>query len=863
MLATLWLRPLWQRPRRALATVLGVALGVASVLATGLASRAAVASMTDDVEALGGPARLEVTRPGGVPLADMGRLAALAGRVRIAPIVEGTALVPARGELVRLFGLDALELAGTLAARMGERGTETDTEDQAEVGARLVREPCLVLSREAAADLGVAPGDGLELVVRSRRVALSVAGTFEPGRAREAWRRVLVLDVALAQELLGELERVDRLELVPRRALDEHELDALAAEARALLPVDARVGPPALRRAEGERFVRSLTFNLTALAGVSVLVAIVLVATTLATSVVQRRAAIALLRSLGASRAQLGCAVLLETAAIGLAGGVLGVALGTLGARRIAADVHGSFATLSEDVLLGAVRLEPGWAVAGVLLGLASALAASFLPLQEAWSTPPVQHLRASGAEAAPLGRARRVALFVALLLGAWFTALLPAWDGRPISALVSALLLLSALIVLSGPLVDALAHLPVAWLGRGLATPLRLAQAALAAARRRAAWAASAVGVSVALAIGMTTMIESFRANVLDWTSQAMGSDLYLRPLASADGTTAGRLAPEVVALAVELFGRDAVDPYHESVVTLVGLEEGRGAGATIALGGSELAVVARVGGVPFLDGRNSRAVFAEALARGTVLVNEPFARRFDLWRGARVRLSTAAGTLEREIAGVYRDFSGHTGRVVLDLADYRRLVGTDGPDSVGVHLPEGADVAAERARLTAALAGRFELEVLDNRAVRAEVLRVFERTFAVTRALQALSALVAALAVVLVLGALVRERERELAVVRVLGGSLAQLAGLVSAQALLLGLAGALGGLAIGLVIGYLLVTVVNVQSFGWSLRFTLPASVLASAALVVPACLAAGALPAWLSLRLQPQAALREPD
>jgi putative ABC transport system permease protein len=296
-------------------------------------------------------------------------------------------------------------------------------------------------------------------------------------------------------------------------------------------------------------------------------------------------------------------------------------------------------------------------------------------------------------------------------------------------------------------------------------------------------------------------------------------------------------------------------VDPYHESAASVEG--------EPVLLGGAAFAVSERHGGVPFLDGRPSREVFREARARGGVVANEPFARRFDLGRGARVSLSAGERTAERELVGVYRDFSGHLGRVVLDLADFHALAGDLGPESIDVYLPAGADRERERERLSAALRGRFELEVLDGAEVRAEVLRIFERTFAVTGALQAIAAIVAALAVVLVLAALVRERARELAVVRVLGGSRAQLAGMVAGQALLLGLAGALGGLAIGLVVGYLLVTVVNVQSFGWSLRFTLPPSVLWSAAAVVPACLAAGWIPAWLSLRLQPQEVLRQPD
>src|SRR5262249_9151082 len=155
-----------------------------------------------------------------------------------------------------------------------------------------------------------------------------------------------------------------------------------------------KVERPSERSAEGEHLVRSLRFNLTALAGVSALVAMVLVATTLATAVVQRREPIALLRSLGASRRQLTLGVLLESAWLALAGGAPGLLLGDLGARAIAADVHGSFATLDENVLLGAVELAPGWIAAGLALGLGTALAAAFLPLAEAWRTPPVQGLR-------------------------------------------------------------------------------------------------------------------------------------------------------------------------------------------------------------------------------------------------------------------------------------------------------------------------------------------------------------------------------------------------------------------------------------------------------------------------------------
>jgi len=846
MIAAIWLRPLLQRPLRALATVLGVATGVASVLATALASSAAVASMTADVESLTGVARLEVTRPGGVPLAELERLRPLCSEVELVPVVEGTALATRSGELVRVLGIDFLG-ASTLAG-LGLEGTTT----LAEASAKLLRGEGVALSQAGARRLGVAAGERLELVLEARPVELEVALVFEPEVLASAHERTLFLDVARAQELLGRTTLLDRLELVPRPGVAT---DGLAARAEALVAPGTRVADASARRAEGERFVRSLRFNLTALAGVSVLVAIVLVATTLATSVVERRGTIAILRALGASSRQLAAAVLLEAAAIGLLGGLLGVALGRLGAGLIVGDVHASFASLAEDISAGAVTLDPAWIGWGLLIGIGSALVAAWLPLGEARRTPPVQNLRASSDAERPVRALRALGLTALLAAAALAAARVPPWNERPLGALVSALLLLATLLVLSGPLVALLTRLPAGALGARLAPAIALAQSALAAARGRAAWAAGAVGVAVALAVAMGTMVGSFRTSVIGWTDETLRADLSIRPLASPSGANAGKLPAELSARVAELVGAENLDPYHECAATLDGVGLRLGAGA--------LAVLAREGGVPFLDGRDSREVFAEALARGGALVNEPAARRFGLARGSKVRVTTAGGTLEREVIGVYRDYSGHLGRVILDNADYFTIAPAEGPDSLSIHLPAESDVGAVRATLERELGREFALEVRDNAEVKAEVLRVFERTFGVTVGLQALASLVAALAVVLVLSALVRERERDLAIVRVLGGSRRQISALVSTQALLLGFAGAAGGLVVGLVVGYLLVTVVNVQSFGWSLDFAPPAAVVWTAAAVLPACLAAGLVPAWLSQRLEPQEVLREAD
>ncbi len=849
ILRALWLRPTVSRPLRFLATVAGVAIGVAAVVSTLLASRAAVASLGADVEVVAGQAALEVRRPGGVDPAVLGDLRELAGEALIAPVVEDVAHVPALGDLARVLGVDVLVDDGVRAVELdfGER------DPQEALDAWLLGRG-VALSRGLAAELGAAPGDALEVLVRARPVALDVVAVFAPERFASAWDRVLLVDLSTAQELFARGPRLDRLELRPRTAWDP---DAFAARVAERLPDGYRVAPASARRAEGERLVRALEFNLTALSGVSLLVGVVLVATTLATSIVQRRRAIALLRSLGASRAQLARAVLVEAAAIGTLGGLAGVAAGWGGARAALAGVRTTVATVAPEALAGDVRLEPRWLLLGLACGLLASLAAALLPLREALRVPPVQGLRQQLA-AGPARRehARRALLLAALAAGAVLFARLPPLEDRPIWALLSSLLVLSTLLVLSAPLIDLVARLhPVhGALGGRIATSVRVAQAAVSAGRRRAAWAAAAVGVAVGLAVAMATMVGSFRTTVVEWTEQAMRSDLFVRPLPTSTGVAAGGIDGEVVAIAGELFGPEALDPFRATTAYV----DDR----PVALAGAAFGTVSGRGGVPFLDGRPSHEVFAEAARTGGAVVNEPFARRFGVGPGDSFELETAAGRVRRDVVGVYRDYSGHTGRVVLDREDYLGLFPDDGILSLAVYLPDAADVAAARAQLAAALAGRFAVEVLSNREIRGEVLAVFERTFAVTVALQLLAAAVAGLAVITVLGALVRERRGELAVLRTLGGSAGQVLGVVLGQALLLGAAGALGGLLVGLVMGYVLVVVVNLQSFGWTLQFVPPwGSLAATVGLVVPACLLAGLVPAMAALRQTPLEELRE--
>jgi len=425
-------------------------------------------------------------------------------------------------------------------------------------------------------------------------------------------------------------------------------------------------------------------------------------------------------------------------------------------------------------------------------------------------------------------------------------------WD-LPVAALLAALLVMSTLLVGSGVLLDSLARLGHLLFARLRAVPLQLAAAALSAGRRRAAWAAGSVAVAVALAVAIATMVSSFRSTVEGWTESGLRADVWVRPLAAETGVWVGRLDPEIVTIAEGLFGASAVDPFYSEIISY----EGR----PVSFAGAAFDVVQHFGSVPF-PGRDSASVFGEALRRRGAVVNEPFANRFNIHEGDRVRLELPGGLLDREVVGVFRDYSRSHGLVVVDRLDFLRFFPDRGPDDLALFLPPEVDAAAARERMLDAVRGRFLIEALLNRELKGAVLDAFERTFAITTAMYLVAAVVAVVAVAAVLFTLVGERRRELATVRALGGSRSQLMALVVAEAGLLGVAAAAAGTVAGLLVGVILVKVVNLQSFGWSLELVLPWASLAEMAVwVVSACLVAGLPPAFVAAHLQPATVLRE--
>jgi putative ABC transport system permease protein len=839
--------PARRRPVRALLPVVGVAVGVSAVAAIHHANRSVTESFRESARAVAGRSDLVVVGARGVPLEALETLRFLWRVGSFAPLVSGSVvLADGSGEIVAILGTDYGGDARVRDMRLVEPETAAGRVELLASGSVLV--PLSFAERH-----GLRIGSRIPLIAGAARTELTVGGLLElSGLARALGGDVLVTDVFTAGRLLGKPGFVDRVDV----ALDSHvSSEATRREIARRLPPGLWVESAGRAAEAAGRMARAFRFNLNALGSLTLLVGMFLVANAVSISVLRRRPEIATLKALGTSRASIFAAFAVEGLAVGAAGTLLGC-LGGLALARAALQVVSG--TVS-SVYSAASRIsasgfgEPALVAAAV--GACSTFLAVLVPAVEATRVPPSPAMRpGSGEHSRHRPWPRVLAGAFALLLAAVLSRAKPV-AGFPYFGFAAVALIVAALAIASPILVEAAAAATRRTLERLFGAAGRLASGFFGGSLARNAIAVTALAMALGMTLAMITTVASIRETVRAWVESSLRADLWVRPASGRSGAVVGDLPPEILPSLASVPGVAAVDPFRVR-------EASDALGRTLTVGSSDFRVLARAGGAPLLDGRDSRSTAEIARENGEVLVSEPYARRFGAKRGDLASLRTPKGLRSFRIAGVYRDFSNDRGTVLLDRALYLALFGDPRVTSVGLLARAGVAPEDLRREILAGLRGRFAVDVTTNRELRRQVLRIFDRTFAVTRALEGIAVAVAILGIANALVASAVERRRSFALLRAIGASRRQIASAVLLEASLAGAVATAAALATGAAFAALLIGVINPQSFGWSVVLHVPLARLAGAAsLVLAASLAAGIVPGRIAASADPAAGLAE--
>lgn len=831
------LRHILRHPLQAALAVLGVALGVAVVVGVDLARESARRGFLLSTEAVTGRATHQIVGgPGGVADSIFRLLRIDLGVRAAAPVVEGWVGTVTGDRTLRALGVDPFAEA---PFRPYVAGATTGLD----VGALLTRPGAVLLARTTAAELGVAPGDTFAVDVSGATKHVHVIGTLDPADdlSRRAVADLLLMDIATAQELLGRVGSLDRIDL----RIDD---DSTMAAVEAALPDGLRVLETAARTAATVGMTRAFEVNLTALGLVALVFGMFLIYNAMTFSVVQRRPLIGLLRAQGVTQGEVFVLILAEAAALGVVATAIGIGLGVLLGSGLVHLVTRTINDLYYTTTVTGVRVGVGVLLKGVLLGLGATTLATIPPAREATRTTPRAALLRSDVEAG----ARRGVRLAALLSGplAVTGALLLALSERSLIASFAALFVLILAGALAAPAgTVALMRVVQPAAGRAFGALGRMATRGVAATLSRTGPAVSALSVAIAVGIAMGILIGSFRGAVASWLGQALVADVYVSTPATTNNRVESALDPALIRAIRSTAGVAGVSTYRNVEIAV---EDG-----DLRLVAADLYHAHR-DAFQLLEGEGDDVW--PAFERGALLISEPLAWRRDIGVGDSVVIPTDAGEVAFPVAGVYRDYASEHGIAFLDRDTYDQHFDDDAIASVAVFAEAGTDPDALIERLRSIDSGG-RVVYQSNRALREGSLRVFDRTFAITVVLRGLALAVAFVGVLGALMALQLERRRELGVLRALGLTPRQLGGLITSQTGLLGLAAGLLAVPIGLVLAWTMIHVVNRRSFGWTLDMQIDPGVLAqSVGLAVLAALLAGVWPAWRMARVRVGEAVR---
>jgi len=844
MTPTLWRfgwRSLIRHPLLTGLSVLGIALGIAVVVAMDLASRSARRAFGLSAEAVSGRATHSIMGgPSGLDDSLYRHLRVELGIQSAAPVVEGF-VRPSKspGHTLRILGLDFLA-ERTLRPRLGNGSVDVRT---------LITTPgAVLLAATTAAELRIEVGQSFPVLINGVERNLTLSGLIRASRtgALQAVDDLALMDIASAQEALGKLGRLDRIDLVAP-GQDPQWIEGF----RAALPPGVELIRASARSQSLDQLTRAFRLNLTALSLLALLVGVFLIYNTMTFSVVQRRELLGVLRALGVTRRQVFSLVLGEALVLAIAGTAFGMLGGIALGQGLLRLVTRTINDLYFVVTVRQLSLDGLTLAKGIALGLGATLAAALPPALESTRVAPNIVLQRSVVESRLRARLPQFGLLGGSF---WLMALmlfaLPSRDPLVAFAGLAAVLVGFALLSPAATYLLASGARPL--LGKTLGLPGRIAARGVITSLSRTAIAVAALSIAVATTVGVSMMVDSFRATVSSWLESSLIADVYATVPGMASRLSDATIRPELVEKLRRAPGVQAVTSVR---TTRVQWKE-----RPVDLVVADLSAISRHP-YRFAEGRPEE--IWPALERSdAVAVSEPFAFHHRVDVDQLMELTTDDGVRPFRIVGVYYDYGSDRGLVMMSRQTYQRHFRDRAITGLGFIAAPGYSVEKLLGELRAIAGGGQQLLFRSNRALRETSLEIFDRTFAITQVLRLLSVLVAFIGVLSALMALQLERGRELALMRALGLSPRELWKLMAYQTGLMGLFAGLLSLPLGLLLAHILVHAVNKRSFGWTLRLSVEPTILFQAvAIAMLAALLAGIYPGWRMSRANPAAALRE--
>ncbi|HVX76652.1 MAG TPA: ABC transporter permease [Bradyrhizobium sp.] len=722
----------------------------------------------------------------------------------VSPIVEGRIQIDGRS--FRLLGIEPVTLP-----------TETG-------GAPVVGQADLQTFVEPPGQTLVAPETLSELHLTEGATPLASSGASLPPLHVQSQLApgLLVVDIGIAQTILNRPGQISRL-VVGRAKGPRTPLETVVGDRLHLVPADTE--------SDLERLTDSFHLNLTAFGLLSFFVGLFIVNSAIGLAFEQRLSMLRTLRACGVSARLLNVALLLELVTLALAAGVIGLVCGYLIAAALLPDVAASLRGLYGAEIPGQLTLKPQWWLAGLAISVIGALAAATASLIKAARLPVL-------ATAQPQAWQQQQRRWLTAQCGVACVMLIASasflWLGN---SLLSGFAVLAALLLGAALLLPTLLAL-VLTLGQHHARQALVVWCWADCRQQLSGLSLALMALLLALAVnvGVGTMVETFSRTFIIWLDGRLAADVYINAQDNAQAVkirTWLEQRPEVQAI----------------------LPGGR---ADTEIGGAPIEVLGLPDHATYRDRWPLLAAAGNAWIRlrpgDACFISEQLARRLNVTIGDHIDVPASGGDWTLEVVGIYADYGNPKGQIAVNFAALTRRF----PQAPQTRL--GLIVAHDRIpALMAALQNQFGLDsrnLIDQATLKADSTRIFNRTFAVTAALNSFTLAIAGVALLTSLLTLGNTRLPQLAPLWAIGVTRQRLAWIELLKTMSVALITTLLALPLGLVVAWCLIAVVNVKAFGWRLPFAVfPLQLIELVGVAMLASLLAAILPALKLARMQP--------
>ncbi|MBN1656454.1 MAG: ABC transporter permease [Deltaproteobacteria bacterium] len=842
------LRHLIGSPVRSLMVVLGIALGVAVLIATQATSESMLKSFDELVDRVAGRADLMlIGNESGIDSSLVAKVAKIDGVEHAAAALEITTRFADDGQTLLVLGVDFLGDVHFLPFEP-EPGHKN-----------IVRDPlvfandptAILITEKLAARKGLKQNSPIKLLTSEGVKRFTIAGILEDsGPAASFGGQVAVMFLDAAQISFAKGTLVDRVDIALSKNAN---LETMKKRIAKVVGEAARIELPEQMGERISDLSKQLGKGLSLSGLIALLVGMFIIYNAIGVAVSQRRKETGVLRALGVTRTT----VVLHFCFEAMLLAIPGILLGLLLARQLMRFTHKLTAEPINRVYV-ATLAEPTitqlHVIEGIGAGLLISVLAAFIPATRGARMDPIHALRPSAIiipdSALPY---RALGIAGALLIFLVWVPLYLKWEYGGIYATLlnvcgSALIAPAVVVVLRIVLVSLVERL--------FGIPGRLGLDNVVRNLGRSSINVLALMVAVSMSVTLSGWLNSFEQSIREWFDQIAATDLTI---------TAGSPFIDRRHLPIS---RSTVDRIKDidgiAAIQAARLIEQRVGEKAITLVASNTKqylsqAKRRNRSWKILDGK--APIEPDELERRPLIVlSENAAFSLKLKAGDSISLPTNTGQHRFKVRAVVVDYSSELGTAFIDLRYYVEMWKDHALDAINLYLEDGADSARVTEQIRQRLGGGGFLFVTTTADLGKQFLALLDRSFAYSRALELVVLFIALMGVVGTMVSAVLDRTREIGMVRAIGSTRGQVVVALVTEAAFLGFCAVVGGVIAGTLQCFMLLRVLTESLAGWHIDFVFPAaSTLRVALLVVLTSAAAGFLPGLRAARMDIKQAL----